>query len=211
MSGEEARRLEGLLFDLDDTFLDHGKLLEGAYAALFELRKVGLKLVVATGRPAGWGELLARIWPVHAVVSENGAIAHFLDRERVRRVDEHEGAERTLRRKKLIEIAGEVQQQFPELASTDDAHARLTDLTFDIGEHNQVEASVVERAMALTTKLGGASSRSSVHMHVTLDRHDKATGSLAALRGCLGIDSSCAARCGSPGARRRGRGCGRGA
>ena len=33
----EAQQLSGLLFDLDDTLLDHGRLLETTYAVLFRL------------------------------------------------------------------------------------------------------------------------------------------------------------------------------
>ena len=31
------------------------------------------KTIAATGRPAGWCDLIARWWPVDAVVGENGA------------------------------------------------------------------------------------------------------------------------------------------
>ena len=37
LSRTEAARLSGVLFDLDDTFLDGGTLTEVAYAALFRL------------------------------------------------------------------------------------------------------------------------------------------------------------------------------
>ena len=60
LSVEEARALRGVIFDLDDTVLDHGALTEIAYGALFRLREAGLRLVACTGRPAGWGEVLAR-------------------------------------------------------------------------------------------------------------------------------------------------------
>ena len=58
LSAEEARRLRGLLFDLDDTLLSHGVLTRAAYDALWDLRDAGLALVAVTGRPSGWGELL---------------------------------------------------------------------------------------------------------------------------------------------------------
>ena len=69
----EAAGLTGLLFDLDETFLDDGRLTETAYAALGRLSRAGLTLVAVTGRPAGFGEVLARQWPVRGVVTENGA------------------------------------------------------------------------------------------------------------------------------------------
>jgi len=72
---DEALRLSGLLFDLDDTLLDHGRLPETAYASLFRLRETGLELMCVTDRPAGWGEVLVRQWPIAAAVTENGAFA----------------------------------------------------------------------------------------------------------------------------------------
>src|SRR5262249_46338933 len=72
---EQAIALRGVVFDLDDTLLDSGCLTESAYSALFRLRETGLRLVACTGRPAGWGEILQRQWPIDAIVTENGAIA----------------------------------------------------------------------------------------------------------------------------------------
>ena len=46
LTREEGARIEGLLFDLDDTFLTHGRLTRGAYDALWDLHDAGLKLVV---------------------------------------------------------------------------------------------------------------------------------------------------------------------
>ena len=44
-----------------------------AYAALERLRAAGLLVIPITGRPAGWCDHIARMWPVDAVVGENGA------------------------------------------------------------------------------------------------------------------------------------------
>ena len=55
-----ARGLAGVLFDLDDTVLDRGRLSVGALTALYRLAEAGLILVGVTGRPAGWGQVLAR-------------------------------------------------------------------------------------------------------------------------------------------------------
>jgi glycine/D-amino acid oxidase-like deaminating enzyme len=66
-------RLRGLLFDIDDTLTTDGKLTAEAYGALAALRRAGRILVPITGRPAGWCDHIARLWPVDAVVGENGA------------------------------------------------------------------------------------------------------------------------------------------
>ena len=76
---EAAPRSRGAaaLFDLDDTLLTHGRLTRQAYDALWDLHDAGLKLVAVTGRPSGWGEVLARQWPIEGCVTENGAMPSF--------------------------------------------------------------------------------------------------------------------------------------
>ena len=65
--------VRGVLADIDDTITSEGKLTAAAYAALEQLHDAGLIVVPITGRPAGWCDHIARMWPVDAVVGENGA------------------------------------------------------------------------------------------------------------------------------------------
>ena len=76
---EIARDLEGLLFDIDDTFTTHGKIPACAYQVLWAVKESGLKVAPITGRPAGWCDHIARMWPVDAVVGENGAFYFWFD------------------------------------------------------------------------------------------------------------------------------------
>src|SRR5204863_8474772 len=69
--------IRGLLFDIDDTLTTHGKLTAAAYGALERLKRAGKAVVPVTGRPAGWCDHIARMWPVDAVVGENGAFYFF--------------------------------------------------------------------------------------------------------------------------------------
>lgn len=183
-------KLQGLIFDLDDTFLDHGELKAATYQALSDLRESGLRLVVATGRPAGWGEVLARMWPVHAVVTENGAIAHVNREGRVHCLDELSPDERARTRSSLEQIAGAVEREFPVLTRTNDARARISDITYDVGEYERVPRETVLRAVELARDLGARTTVSSVHLHITLDAHDKATGCLHVLWREFGIDTT---------------------
>ena len=65
----EATRISGILFDLDDTFLDDGVLTEGAYASLHRVARAGLRLLLRMPPSlivARWGKLM-RIaeWSLH--------------------------------------------------------------------------------------------------------------------------------------------------
>jgi HAD superfamily hydrolase (TIGR01484 family) len=185
---DEARRLSGLLFDLDDTLLDHGRLPEAAYAALFRLREAGLELLCVTGRPAGWGEMLARQWPIGGAVTENGAFAIVRDGTRVHTIDSVEPAERRSRTEALQAIVGDLRRAFPELEPASDVRARVTDFTFDIGEDRKVPKDTVAQIVAAARVRGVRTTVSSVHMHVSLDGDDKASGAVRVLGTLFGED-----------------------
>jgi HAD superfamily hydrolase (TIGR01484 family) len=174
----EARRLRGLLFDLDDTFLSHGLLSRAAYDALWSMHDAGLKLVAVTGRPTGWGEVLARQWPIAGCVVENGAL--YLSRQgaAVVRRDACDAAERQLRRARLDGLVAHVRQTVPEARLTDDASARQSDVTWDVGENETLPEDSVRRIMREIEAAGARWSRSSVHLHATFDVDDKASGAI---------------------------------
>lgn len=179
ISRVEARRLDGLLFDLDDTLLDHGKLTETAYSSLFRLREAGLSLYVVTGRPSPWAHLLTRIAPIDGGVAENGAIAWTADGKLL---DPAEGEQRALRRSRTLDMVDAVRRTFPDLEPADDAFERLTDFTFDIGERRRVSPERVAAVTAFARERGASIHTSSVHLHVTFDALDKASGVIRLLR-----------------------------
>jgi hydroxymethylpyrimidine pyrophosphatase-like HAD family hydrolase len=184
---DEARGLRVLLFDLDDTVLTDGRLCEESYRALFRLKDSGLELVAVTGRPLDWGAVLARQWPVAGVVTENGAAAAARGVHGLEIID-FGHAERSARKARLAEIVRTVKARFPELHASDDVQGRLTDFTFDIGEHERVPADTVLAVQSFARSLGARTVASSVHVHLTLDGLDKATGAARFLSTRLGMD-----------------------
>ena len=76
----DSRGVRALLFDIDDTLTTTGKLTAAAYAALERWHGAGKLAVAVTGRPAGWCDLMARMWPAGAVIGENGGICFRHDR-----------------------------------------------------------------------------------------------------------------------------------
>lgn len=192
LPSKEAQTLHGLLFDLDDTLLDEGQLTERAYGSLFRLREAGLELVGVTGRPARWGRLLATQWPVAGVLTENGAIGYIRAGERIDTFDPVGASERTSRSNRLRALADHLRKEIPELKPTEDMPDRISDYTFDIGEYHQVDSETVARAQALALKAGARTVRSSVHLHISFDGSDKASGAVAFLRSRFGIDPTVA-------------------
>ena len=70
---EKAHSVRVVLTDIDDTITTEGMLTASAYAALENLQRAGFLVIPVTGRPAGWCDHIARMWPVDAIVGENGA------------------------------------------------------------------------------------------------------------------------------------------
>ncbi len=191
LTAPEALALKGLFFDLDDTLLDQGRLSSAAYEALFDLRACGLDLIALTGRPASWAEVVCGMWPVSAAIAENGALAYVREGAHVRKIDAVHQNEREARARALSELVREAHISLPDLVPAEDVRGRLTDYTFDIGEFETATESTIETARILARRRGARTTRSSVHLHFTYDRSDKATGALALLRG-RGLDATSA-------------------
>ncbi|WP_437876690.1 HAD family hydrolase [Sorangium sp. So ce513] len=200
---DAARSLAGVIFDLDDTVLDHGALTEAAYSALFRLREAGLALVACTGRPAGWGEVIQRQWPIDATIAENGAVALVREPAGLIRGEGPASADgggrvvllggldreaRRARRAELVALADDMVRRFPAAALADDNDQRVTDVTIDIGEHRRVPPEDVQKMRAELRDRGVRTLVSSVHLHLTRDPSDKATGAVRLLSARFGED-----------------------
>jgi hydroxymethylpyrimidine pyrophosphatase-like HAD family hydrolase len=184
----QAAHIVAVLFDIDDTVLSHGRLRVEALDALYRLKDAGKVLVGVTGRPLAWGQVLARQWPVDGMVTENGILAAVRRGERITVVDRKSPTERQAIRAMLLRRAHELQQQFAVLQPSDDMPGRLGDYTFDIGEAITVPHDVVTAVMAHAARLGLRVTRSSIHLHISLDVDDKATGVLRFLNAEFGMD-----------------------
>jgi HAD superfamily hydrolase (TIGR01484 family) len=192
LGAEEARGLRGVLFDLDDTLLTHGLLTLPAYGALWALRDAGLKLVAVTGRPSGWGEVIARQWPVAGCVTENGAVHLVREGAGVARRDACSPEERRARRVRLARLVESVREAVPEARLTDDVDARVSDVTWDVGERVKMPEDRVRGIARVIVQAGARTSQSSVHLHATFDTDDKASGALRLVARELGVDPGAA-------------------
>jgi len=189
-----AQSLAGVLFDLDDTLLDSGALGEQAYSSLHRLHEAGLILLAVTGRPSGWGEVLAPQWPVAGFVTENGAVAILKREGKLQIIEEINASDRVQRRANLMTLVASMKSAFPALVDATDVAMRRSDFTFDIGEYNHVKDAVVRDAMCFARAHGALTVRSSVHLHVTFDGSDKASGAVRVLHRHFGYDVTDARR-----------------
>jgi len=192
LSPEGARGLLGVVFDLDDTLLDDGRLSTGALDALYRLQAAGLILLGATGRPAAWGQVLARQWPVSGMVTENGIIALAKRDGRIEVIDRVDRDTRAARRRELAALVAAIHAEFPDLEPSDDVMGRLADYSFDIAESRVVPAERVRAIADYARARGARVVQSSIQLHVSLDADDKASGVVRFLRLVHGIDATAA-------------------
>jgi HAD superfamily hydrolase (TIGR01484 family) len=130
----DARAIDSLLFDIDETLTTEGKLTALAYAALEKLHTAGKRVVAVTGRPAGWCDHIARMWPVDAVVGENGAFYFCFAEGRLHKRFADDEKTRAAKRGRLDAIARTILAQVPGCAIASDQPYRETDLAIDYCE-----------------------------------------------------------------------------
>src|SRR5437773_9875029 len=70
----DLTRVRAVFSDVDGTLTTGGRLRASTVAALESLAGSGRKVVLVTGRPAGWAECWARNLPVDGVIAENGGL-----------------------------------------------------------------------------------------------------------------------------------------
>jgi HAD superfamily hydrolase (TIGR01484 family) len=189
--GRDAAAVRGVFCDIDDTLTTDGRLTAQAYAAMERLRDAGLIVIPVTGRPAGWCDHIARMWPVDAVVGENGAFYFRYERE-ARRMHRRYAAPQATRadhRRKLEAIGAQIVQAVPGAAVSADQHYRETDLAIDFCEDvPRLAPADIERIVAIMQERGLTAKVSSIHVNGWFGAYDKLAMTRICMRECHGVD-----------------------
>ncbi len=171
-----AKQIRFVLTDIDDTVTTDGRLTADAYTALERLSAAGITVIPITGRPAGWCDHIARMWPVFAVVGENGAFYMRYDRN-ARKMTTHQWASQAHlqdNRKKLDRLALEILQTVPGSALASDQHYRLADLAIDFCEDvAALPEAAVQQIVSLFKSAGAQAKVSSIHVNGWFGDYDK--------------------------------------
>ena len=170
----DAQNLIGLATDIDDTLTTNGKLLPAAYQALGDARDAGLRVLVITGRPAGWVDHIARMWPVDGVIGENGAFYFYMHQGKLKRVFLQNEKERLKNRQKLHQIAQEIVTHIPGCALASDQPYRECDVAIDYCEDVEpLPKDAVQKIVSIFQKYGVTCKVSSIHVNGWIGRYDK--------------------------------------
>ncbi len=176
MPNDVRRSMRGVLTDIDDTLSTAGRIGAAAYAAMERLRAAGRLVVPVTGRPAGWCDHIARMWPVDAVVGENGGLYMIYDAaaRKLRRCYVAIEAERRGNRARLESIAATILREVPGCALASDQAFRETDLAIDYREDVEpLSRASVDRIVDILRSQGMSAKVSSIHVNGWFGSYDK--------------------------------------
>ncbi len=191
LAADARRRIRGVLFDIDDTLSSKGRLTAEAYAAMERLHSSGLLVIPITGRPAGWCDHIARMWPVDAVVGENGSFYfryNRADRRLYKRffVDEKNRSENRCR---LKELGNLILSKVPGCALASDQRYRESDLAIDYCEDvTPLSETDVERIVQLFQQAGANVKVSSIHVNGWFGDYDKLSMTRRLMLECFDVD-----------------------
>lgn len=169
-----AQNIRFVFTDIDGTLTSDGRLPADSYQALWNLHKKNIAVVPITGRPAGWCEMIARFWPVEAVIGENGAFyfrylnqkmcRHFVRTEKQRIADQ----------KKLKVLEKKILKSVKGSAVSSDQFSRLFDLAIDFCEDvPRLPKTSVNKIVEIFKDAGAIAKVSSIHVNGWFGKYDK--------------------------------------
>ncbi len=190
LTDKEAKKINYILMDIDDTLTTDGKLLAESYAALWRLHEAGLKVIPVTGRPAGWCDLIAREWPADGVVGENGAFAFWEGEGHHLLTLSHPNAILNTD-PRLLALRDRVLSEIPGARLARDQFSRLYDIAIDFAEEEPIlPLSEALRIQSIFLEGGARAKISSIHVNAWMGDYDKLSMALYFLNVRFGYDDS---------------------
>jgi HAD superfamily hydrolase (TIGR01484 family) len=176
LSVTQAAKIRFVLSDIDDTITTEGRLTSRAYAALEQLTAAGIVVIPITGRPAGWCDHIARMWPVFAVVGENGAFYMHYDHLAKKMISHYfaQTSQRQINRQKLNDLSAQILREVPGCGLASDQNYREADLAIDFCEDvTPLDEPKVQRIVDLFQRAGAQAKVSSIHVNGWFGQYDK--------------------------------------
>lgn len=170
-------RVKAVFTDLDGTLTDGSRVRPATIESLWRLREAGMWNVVVSGRPAGWADCLLRLWPVDAVIFENGAGVMRREGDQHVTTTLAAGMPRQQQYEILLDVLEKVRAEVPRIKLASDQAFRLYDLAIDFNEEpprlSEQEVrkimEIIEADDRVTAKL------SNIHVNFWVGSHTKVT------------------------------------
>lgn len=162
---------------MDGTLTTKGKFTPRLLQALQDLAFSNIKVIIVTGRSAGWVSGLAYYLPVVGAIAENGGLFYPYQSEQavaitpIQDLDKH--------RKDLAAVFQKLQLDFPQIKESSDNRFRITDWTFDVAGLNSASLQTLANQCQDN---GYGFTYSNVQCHIKPLGQDKAVGLSQVLR-----------------------------
>jgi HAD superfamily hydrolase (TIGR01484 family) len=170
------KKIRFVLTDIDDTLTVNGRLPSIVFKAMENLQQAGIRVIPITGRPAGWCDHMARMWPVDGLVGENGAFYFFYDpvqRKMIRRYWKSEN-QRKEDRRKLEQLKSKILISVPDCRISADQSYREADLAIDFCEDvPPLPLESIEKIVNIFHNAGARAKVSSIHVNGWFGNYDK--------------------------------------
>jgi HAD superfamily hydrolase (TIGR01484 family) len=174
LKSADLRRVEAVFTDVDGTLTSSNRLEGRTLRSLERLKENGLKVVLVTGRPAGWGDCWIRTLPVDAVIAENGGVCLAWDRRgRFRKIYAQPLEERRRNRKRLLREVQAALEQVPAARLSTDSPYSEVDIAIDYNEEAKLGPTAVRALESFLKRRGVTIARSSVHINCWIGAFDK--------------------------------------
>ncbi len=170
----DLSRVRGVFTDVDGTLTTGNQLQSPTLAALEDLQRNGIPVVLVSGRPSGWGECWMRTLPVDGVIVENGALYYARNpRGEVVKVFAQSGAVRKRNRARLVRELREVLRRVPGARLSTDSAQTEVDLAIDYNEQVKLGETAAAAVEERVRQRGITAVRSSVHVNCWIGGFDK--------------------------------------
>jgi len=171
-----AKKIKVVFTDIDDTLTTEGRLTHQAFKALWDLHNCGIHVVPVTGRPAGWCDHFARMWPIAGIVGENGAFYYRYDEAAKKLISSYllSDKERATLQKRLAKVQKKILKKVPGAAVASDQAFRIHDLAIDFCEDvPPLPNDEIQKIVDIFEAEGATAKVSSIHVNGWFGNWDK--------------------------------------
>ena len=162
--------------DIDGTLTINNKFTPALFQAIDLINTTGIKLLLVTGRSAGWVGAINNYLPVAGAIAENGGI-YFNSSGEYDLITPIESID--IHREELANRFWKLQERYPQIEESIDNQFRITDWTFDVAGLSDLELTEIA---AQCVRWGYSFTFSTVQCHIKPQSQDKSVGILWVLK-----------------------------
>ncbi|MEB3220324.1 MAG: HAD family hydrolase [Nostocales cyanobacterium 94392] len=167
--------------DMDGTLTTKGKFTDTLLQALQDLAAANIKVLIVTGRSAGWVSGLSYYLPVVGAIAENGGLFYSCITEQAVSITPIPNLEK--HRKDLATVFEKLKLDFPQIQESSDNRFRISDWTFDVAGLDHTSLQMMQHQCQ---ELGWGFTYSNLQCHIKPLGQDKVVGLSQVLRKYFG-------------------------